>query len=49
MSQFGIDLTGHRSKHFGEFVEQRFDYVVTVCNRVREACPVFPGDPEQIH
>jgi protein-tyrosine-phosphatase len=49
MSRFGVDLTGHRSKHLNEFVGQRFDYIVTVCDRVREACPVFPGDPEQIH
>jgi protein-tyrosine-phosphatase len=49
MSRFGVDLTGHRSKHFDEFAGQRFDYIVTVCDRVREACPVFPGDPEQIH
>lgn len=49
MSQIGIDLTQHRSKHFKEFVGQHFDYVVTVCDRVREVCPIFPGDPEQIH
>lgn len=49
MSEIGIDLTQQRSKHFNEFIGQRFDCVVTVCDRVREVCPVFPGDPEQIH
>jgi ArsR family transcriptional regulator, arsenate/arsenite/antimonite-responsive transcriptional repressor / arsenate reductase (thioredoxin) len=49
MTKFGIDLNQHRSKHLNEFVGQDFDYIVTVCDRVREACPVFPGDPEQIH
>ena len=49
MSEIGIDLTQHRSKHLNEFVGQHFDYIVTVCDRVREVCPVFPGDPEQIH
>ncbi len=49
MSEIGIDLTQNRSKHFNEFVGQYFDYIVTVCDRVREVCPVFPCDPEQIH
>jgi len=43
------DISHHRSKHLNEFVGQRFDYVITVCDRAREACPVFPGDPERIH
>jgi ArsR family transcriptional regulator, arsenate/arsenite/antimonite-responsive transcriptional repressor / arsenate reductase (thioredoxin) len=49
MSKIGIDLSGHRSKHLDEYAGQDFDYIVTVCDRVREVCPVFPGDPEQIH
>ena len=49
MSRSGIDLSQHKSKHLNEFIGQNFDYVVTVCDRVRESCPVFPGDPEQIH
>jgi protein-tyrosine-phosphatase len=49
MSSRGIDLTRHRSKHLKEFLGEDFDYVITVCDRVRESCPVFPGDPEQIH
>jgi len=49
MSAIGIDVSQQRSKHFDEFLGQKFDYVVTVCDRVRESCPVFPGAPEQIH
>lgn len=49
MRERGIHLEKHRSKHLSEFLGQRFDYVVTVCDVAREACPVFPGDPEQIH
>jgi ArsR family transcriptional regulator, arsenate/arsenite/antimonite-responsive transcriptional repressor / arsenate reductase (thioredoxin) len=49
MSDIGIDLSENRSKHLSEFVGQTFDYVVTVCDRVREVCPVFAADPEQIH
>ena len=49
MSSLGIDLTQHRVKHLDKFAGQDFDYIVTVCDRVREVCPVFPDDPEQIH
>ncbi|MBK8904305.1 MAG: helix-turn-helix domain-containing protein [Anaerolineaceae bacterium] len=44
-----IDISSQRSKHMDEFAGQTFDYVITVCDRVRELCPVFPGDPHQIH
>jgi protein-tyrosine-phosphatase/DNA-binding transcriptional ArsR family regulator len=45
----GIDLAGRRSKHFGEFTGRRFDYVISLCDRVREVCPEFPGTPQAIH
>lgn len=49
MSGLGIDLSEHRSKHLNEFIGQTFDYVITVCDRVREVCPIFPADHEPIH
>ena len=49
MRERGIDLAGRRSKHLGEFATQRFDYVITLCDRVREVCPEFPGGPALIH
>jgi protein-tyrosine-phosphatase len=49
MSGRGIDLRTHRSKHLEEYLGQDFDYVITVCDRVREVCPVFPGEPDHIH
>jgi ArsR family transcriptional regulator, arsenate/arsenite/antimonite-responsive transcriptional repressor / arsenate reductase (thioredoxin) len=45
----GIDLAGRRSKHLDEFAARRFDYVISLCDRVREVCPEFPGGPELIH
>jgi arsenate reductase len=45
----GIDITGARSKSVTEFLGQSFDYVVTVCDRARETCPVFPGGANTIH
>jgi protein-tyrosine-phosphatase/DNA-binding transcriptional ArsR family regulator len=44
-----IDIRGQRSKEMQEFVGQQFDTIITVCDRVREECPVFPGDPAQVH
>jgi len=49
MQARGIDLAGRRSKHLAEFAAQRFDYVISLCDRVREVCPEFPGGPELIH
>lgn len=43
-----IDLTGRRSKHLSQFVGRRFDYVISLCDRVREVCPEFPG-AEVVH
>ena len=45
----GIDIAGRRSKHVSKFSEQRFDYVVSLCDRVREVCPEFPGQPNLVH
>ena len=44
-----IDASEFRSKNLDEFLGQRFDYVITVCDNAAERCPVFPGDPERIH
>jgi protein-tyrosine-phosphatase len=49
MRSRGIDLSGRRSKHLSELAAQRFDYVISLCDRVREVCPEFPGGPELIH
>ena len=43
LTNVGIDGAGLRSKQVDEFAGQHFDYVITVCDRMREVCPVFPG------
>jgi protein-tyrosine-phosphatase/DNA-binding transcriptional ArsR family regulator len=43
MRRRGIDLAGRRSKHLSEFTGERFDYVISLCDRVREVCTEFPG------
>ncbi len=45
----GIDISSNRTKHLDEFVTQRFDTVITLCDRVREVCPEFPSRPELVH
>jgi protein-tyrosine-phosphatase len=49
MREMGIDVGSHRSKSLDEFIGQDFDYIITVCDRAREVCPVFPGNPVTIH
>jgi ArsR family transcriptional regulator, arsenate/arsenite/antimonite-responsive transcriptional repressor / arsenate reductase (thioredoxin) len=49
MREHGIDISGCRSKHLEEFSGQQFSYVITLCDRVREVCPEFPGYPRLIH
>ena len=49
MRERGVDISGRRAKHLSEFAAERFDYVISLCDRVREVCPEFPGAPELIH
>jgi len=43
MKEIGIDLSKHYSKSIEEFSDEKFDFVVTVCNTAKETCPFFPG------
>jgi protein-tyrosine-phosphatase len=49
MAERGIDISRRRSKHLDRFVHSRFDRVITLCDRVREVCPEFPGSPLTAH
>jgi len=49
MAEIGLDISGQRSKHLNEFINQPFDYVLTVCDDAAEACPVFPGRAQRLH
>jgi len=49
MEEIGIDFSGQYSKAITEFSGVRFDYVITVCDRARQAYPLFPGEYENIH
>jgi ArsR family transcriptional regulator, arsenate/arsenite/antimonite-responsive transcriptional repressor / arsenate reductase (thioredoxin) len=49
LNELGVPADGLRSKNLSEFAGERFDYIISLCDKVREECPVFPGDPERIH
>lgn len=49
MAEVGIDISGQKSKTVDRFLAQPFAWVITVCDRAREACPVFPGARETAH
>ena len=47
--EYGIDIAAQASKHLDVYAEQRFDRVISLCDRLREVCPEFPGRPEVVH
>jgi arsenate reductase (thioredoxin) len=49
LSEIGIDIFGNRSKSVDEFVGQRIDYVLTVCDNAKENCPYFPAATRLVH
>jgi protein-tyrosine-phosphatase/DNA-binding transcriptional ArsR family regulator len=46
---YGLDLSHGHSKGFDRVAGQDFDWVISLCDRVREVCPEFPGHPQVIH
>ena len=49
MAEAGVDISGQRSKLVAELSGVKFDFVVTVCDRARESCPVFYGQTRLLH
>jgi arsenate reductase len=49
MSEAGVDISGHRSKHVSELLDEGIELVVTVCDAAAESCPLFPGNARIIH
>jgi arsenate reductase len=47
--RYGIDASDARSKSWDEFKGVNFDFVITVCDSARDACPVWPGTPVLAH
>lgn len=49
LEEAGIPTAGLRSKSVQEFMGQKFDYIITVCDSARQECPVFPGEGDRFH
>lgn len=49
MKEIGIDISHQRSKHVKEFLGRHFDYIITVCDKDNESCPIFPGVSKRLH
>lgn len=49
LREAGIDTTALDAKSMDRFIGKPLDYIITVCDRVRDICPSFPGDPAQAH
>ncbi len=49
MQEIGIDISEHRSKHIDEFLGQKIDFIISVCDNAKESCPIFPGGTTRLH
>ena len=49
LEEAGLATAGLRSKSVDELRQERFDYVITVCDLAQEVCPVFPGGGQRLH
>jgi arsenate reductase len=49
MAELGVDISGHESKTLERYLHHPWDYVITVCDDAKEACPLFPGGKRRLH
>jgi len=49
MAEAGVDISNQKPKTLRIFLSEPWDYIITVCDRANETCPVFPGDHERVH
>jgi len=49
MGEAGVDIAAQRSKNVSQFLQGQFDFVITVCDSAKEACPYFPGEVQRLH
>ena len=49
LSEIGIDISDHESKHMDDFLDRNIHTVITVCGNADQACPTFPGQVQRFH
>lgn len=49
MAEAGVDISGQTSKSLDSLGDREFDYVITLCDNAREACPFFPAKTRVLH
>jgi arsenate reductase len=49
MDEIGLDISRQESKTLDRYLDEPFDYVITVCDDANEACPFFPGAANRLH
>jgi len=49
LEEIGIDISRYKSKSLDEFKDEKFDFVITLCDHAAETCPVFFGGTKRIH
>jgi arsenate reductase len=49
MAELGIDISGQESKTLERYLQEPFDYVITVCDQANARCPIFPGGKQRLH
>jgi arsenate reductase len=49
MKEVGIDISGHTSNHLNEYINEDFEYVITVCDNAAENCPTWPKKTQRVH
>jgi len=49
MEEIGIDISHQASKSMNQFLNEEFDYIITLCDEAATSCPVFPGGGKRLH
>jgi arsenate reductase len=49
MEEIGIDISHQTSKSMDQFINQRFDYIITLCDEAAQSCPTFLGEGKRYH
>ena len=49
MNEIGVNISEQESKTLERYLGEPFDYVITVCDDAKEACPFFPGAKNRLH